>query len=73
MAKNDEYIFRKFYRELPPPNQICEACDFTFSDLAEKVGVSLRTIMTWNSGGQGPATLEGRIKLKQVYELYRKR
>ena len=70
MARDDEYIFKKFYRELPPVSQICQACGFTFLGLAEKMGVSLRSVMYWNGGAHIP--LEKRIKLKQVYDLYRK-
>ena len=69
----DEKIFKKYWQNLPQVGDIAKACDLTLAELAEKCGVSLRTIMYWSSGGGLGLTFKARVLLREIYDLYRTR
>ena len=67
----DEKIFKKYWQDLPQISTIAGACNLTLAELAEKCGVSLRTIMYWQSGGGLGLTFKARVVLREIYDLYR--
>lgn len=64
----DDYILRKFYKELPRVAEICQRCGFSVKELAVKMGVSAMTVYRWYEGAHIP--LERRVLLREILDRY---
>ncbi len=64
----DDYIFKKYYTQLPPIWQIRSSCGFSMKELAFKMGVTEMTLWRWNGGAT--ISIEARIKLKEILDIF---